>query len=112
MSNNEITFDNLPEAVGYLIKEVSEIKELLFQQKKPSQSKNLPIGIDDACRIIGKAKSTIYVLVQKQMIPCSKMGKKLYFYENELLDWIAAGRKESIMETKAKIEVAMKRRGI
>jgi len=104
MANNEITFDNLPEAVGYLIKEIGEIKEIMSQQRKPPQSKRLPIGIDDACRIVGKAKSTIYVLVQKRLIPCCKVGKKLYFYEDELLDWIATGRKKSIAETKNQLE--------
>ena len=104
MANNEITFNNLPEAVGYLIKEIGERKEIMFQERKPPQNKNFPIGIDDACRIIGKAKSTIYVLVQKRLIPCYKVGKKLYFYEDELLDWIATGRKKSIVETKAELE--------
>jgi len=107
MANNEITFNNLPEAIGYLIKEVSEIKEFMFQQSKPIQNKGLPIGIDDASQIIGKAKSTIYTLVQKRLIPCYKIGKKLYFYEEELLDWISTGRKKSIVETRDELEKEM-----
>jgi excisionase family DNA binding protein len=104
MKNNVISFDNLPEAVGYLIKEISEMKEFISQQRNPSQGKRLPVGIDDACKIIGKAKPTVYSLVQKRLIPCYKVGKKLYFYEDELLDWIAIGRKKSIAETKAELE--------
>ena len=112
MANNEITFDNLPEAVGHLIKEISEIKELMVQQNNPSQSKGLPIGIDDACQIIGKAKSTIYALVQKRLIPCYKIGKKLYFYEEELLDWISAGRKKSIMDIEPELEIYQRRKTV
>jgi len=42
-----------------------------------------------------KAKSTVYTLVRKGSIPCYKSGKKLYFYEDELLEWINTGRKNS-----------------
>jgi len=104
MTNNEITFDNLPEAVGYLVKEIGEIKQYISQQRKSPQNKESPIGIEEACKVIGKARSTIYTLVQKRIIPCYKIGKKLYFYEDELLNWIATGRRKSTAETTAELE--------
>lgn len=109
MTKNEITFDNLPTAVGYLIEEIREIKDLISRPVDPLPNKNVPIGIDEACRIVGKAKSTIYTSVQKGLIPCCKVGQKLYFYEHELLDWISAGRKKCIAETKADIEMQMQK---
>lgn len=51
------------------------------------------IGIDEACAIIQKAKPTIYALVRKGIIPAYKRGKKLYFYKEELLQWVESGRK-------------------
>lgn len=109
MIKNEITFDNLPEAVGYLVNEINEIKSFISRQREPPKGKNLPVGIDEACQIVGKAKSTIYTLVQKRLIPCYKVGKKLYFCEEELLDWIATGRKKNLTETKAELEKEMYR---
>ena len=47
--------------------------------------KRIPIGIDDACKLIGKAKPTVYTLVRKRLLPCYKNGKHLYFFEDELL---------------------------
>lgn len=103
MTNKKISYDNLPEAVDFLIQEISKIKEFIFNQK-PIQDKNMPIGIDEASLLLGKAKSTIYTLVQKNMIPCYKIGKKLYFYEKELLDWIATGRKKNVAQIKIELE--------
>lgn len=56
-----------------------------------------------------KAKPTIYSLVRQGLIPCYKSGQKLYFYEDELLEWIASDRKKNIATTKAQIEADMQR---
>ena len=104
---DETTFDNLPKAMDYLIREVAMIKEYMIRPREHPPDKHRPVGINEACGIIGKAKSTIYTLVRKGLIPCCKVGKKLYFYEDELLDWIASGRKKNIAETKADIESEM-----
>lgn len=109
MENNKITFDNLPEAVDYLINEMAEIRQLISRISTEQPDRRLPVDIDEACKIVSKAKSTVYTLVRKGLIPCYKVGKKLYFYEDELLDWIEAGRKKSIAETKADIEMQMRK---
>lgn len=106
---SETTFDNLPKAVDYLIKEVETIKEHILKSKVPTSVQNRPVGMKEACLILGKARSTVYTLVRKGLLPCCKAGKQLYFYENELLDWIAAGRKKCIAETKADIEMQMQK---
>ena len=99
MDKNEISFDNLPNAVAHLIGEVAEIKQLVEKTQTPTVgSKRVPIGIDDACKLIGKAKPTVYALVRKRLIPCYKNGKKLYFFEDELLAWIESGRKKTVEE--------------
>jgi len=98
MDQDEITFDKLPEAVAYLIKEVSQLRKIVEERQKPIISKRVAIGIDEACKIIMKAKPTVYTLVQKGLLPCYKNGKKLYFYEDELSDWIARGKKKTINE--------------
>lgn len=98
MNQDEITFDRLPEAVAYLIKEVSLLRKLLEEKQKPTTTKRIPIGIDEACEIIKKAKPTVYTLVRKKLLPCYKHGKKLYFYEDELLDWIDKGRKRTVID--------------
>ena len=99
MVQNEITFENLPKAVAHLVSEIAEIKNLVYKgQKAIVPPKRIPIGIDDACKLIGKAKPTVYTLVRKRLLPCYKNGKHLYFFEDELLAWIEHGKKKTITE--------------
>ena len=103
MCKDEITFDKLPEAVAYLIKEVSELKDLVETKQNPPPEKRAPIEIDEACRLIMKAKPTMYALVRKGLIPCYKRGKKLFFFEDELMEWITKGKKKTVEELKEEI---------
>ena len=108
--HQKITFDKLPEAVAYLIQEVSQIRDSVEKlEKPPNMNQRHPIELDDACRLIMKAKPTVYALARKGLIPCYKTSKKLYFFEDELLDWIAQGKKKSLAETKAEIEAQMQK---
>ena len=91
---NEITFDKLPQAVGYLTEQVERIHKIVAAlQPQVTTDKHRIVEIDEACQITRKAKPTIYTLARKGLIPAYKRGKKLYFYEDELLQWIESGRK-------------------
>ena len=94
MANENITFDKLPQAVGYLTEQVERIHQMVAAlQPQVAIDKHRIVEIDEACKITRKAKPTIYTLVRKGLIPAYKRGKKLYFYEDELLKWIEEGRK-------------------
>lgn len=104
MDINEISFENLPKAVAYLVKEIGEIKFLIQNvQIYESKEKSIPIGIEEVSRLIGKAKSTIYTLVRQRKIPSYKYGKKLYFFKEELLEWISKGKKKTIEEIESEV---------
>ncbi|WBV54142.1 helix-turn-helix domain-containing protein [Chryseobacterium gambrini] len=99
MEANEISFENLPKAVAHLTTEIAEIKSMVQNVRiSEPKEKGIPIGIEDVSRIIGKAKPTIYTLVRQRKIPCYKNGKKLYFFEEELLEWIAEGKRKTTSE--------------
>ena len=97
---NEITFDKLPQAVGYLIEQVERTHKIVAAlQPQTAIDKHRIVEIDEACKITRKAKPTIYTLARKGLIPAYKRGKRLYFYEDELLKWIEEGRK--VISTKS-----------
>jgi len=115
MNADEISFENLPKAVAHLVSEVAEIKSLVEKKQAVDvPGKRIPIGIDEACRLIGKAKPTVYTLVRKRLLPCYKAGKKLYFFEDELLDWISKGKKKTLQEIESEAAADYKKhfRGI
>lgn len=74
-----------------LVEEVNNIKKQL--DVATFRERRIPIGIDAACEIMGKEKPTLYSMVRKGLIPCYKNGKKLYFYEDELIGLINSGKK-------------------
>ena len=97
---NEITFDKLPQAVSELTNQVMELRNMVAALKPAvPDEKHLIVEIDEACKITHKAKPTIYTLARNGIIPAYKRGKKLYFYEDELLKWIEEGRK--VISTKS-----------
>ena len=115
MANEQITFDKLPQAVGYLTEQMEQIRQMVAAlQPQTSSDKHRLVEIDEACKITRKAKPTIYTLARKGLIPAYKRGKKLYFYEDELLQWIESGRKQmqamSLQEQAAEIVYGAKRK--
>lgn len=111
MEANDISFENLPKAVAHLVNELAEIKSLVVKGQLPTVPvKRVPIGIEEACLIIGKAKPTVYTLVRKRLLPCYKNGKKLYFFEDELLEWIAKGKKKTLSEIESEAETEYNKR--
>jgi predicted DNA-binding transcriptional regulator AlpA len=82
------------------------IKQLVENKQNPVVERRLPIGIDAAYQIIGKAKPTIYALIKKRLLPCYKNGKKLYFFEDELIDWIGKGKKKTLAEINDEVEAS------
>lgn len=78
-----------------VFKSVISALELYNLPGKNTRTQNQPVYIDRACEITGLAKSTIYKLAPQGLIPCKKRGKRLYFFEAELIEWIRSGRKQS-----------------
>ena len=95
-----MTFEQLPKAVCELTNQVMELRDMVAAlQPQTATDKHRIVDIDEACKITRKAKPTIYTLARKGIIPTYKRGKKLYFYEDELLKWIEEGRK--VISTKS-----------
>ena len=55
-----------------------------------------------AMKITQLKKWTIYNLVNKRIIPHSKKGKRLYFDEKELREWIKSGKSMTLEEVDIK----------
>lgn len=87
----ELTLQNVPKAVNYLINEIAEMRVLLEHVESQlglGVDKHRPIGIEDACRILQQTKNGINKMIRNQSIPHYVKGKKIYFFEDELVKWV------------------------
>jgi len=94
-----LTFDQLPQAVTMLTKEVSELKRLLIEkQEQPTDQPEQLLTIQEAAEFLSLAVPTMYSKVSKGELPVMKRSKRLYFSRTELLEYIKDGRKKSNAE--------------
>lgn len=100
MMPEKITFEMLPDAVMLILSEIDSMKKMISElATAPSNSERKLVDIDAAAEIIQKRRSTIYKLVAKKKIPSYKSGKKLYFFEDELIKWIMDGKTKTCAST-------------
>ncbi len=101
-----LTFEQLPQAVTRLTNEISEIKKLLLEKKEKQQTKEPEklLTIQEAADLLNLTVPTIYSKVSKREIPFMKGGKRLYFSSAELMAYIKAGRTKSNNEIEQEAE--------
>lgn len=93
--NSVPTFDRLPAFVLGLSQKIDGIEKkidmLLSAPKDGLIDRHELLNIKQASELIGKTVGTIYTLTSDNKIPFSKRGNKLYFFKDELLEWIKNG---------------------
>ena len=90
----KLTFEQMPEVLSSVLDELKELRaQVALLTPQSEVASHRLIDIDEVSHITGKAKATIYSMVCRREIPCCKRGKRLYFYEDEIMRWIEQGRK-------------------
>ncbi len=100
-----LTFEAMPQAILELIDKVDTIQADISELKERHIPKveEAMIGIDEACKILNRAKSTVYALAQAHKIPYYQPGKMLQFKKSELMAWLESGRKSMYRQIKEQI---------
>lgn len=99
MDSAKINFENLPQAVSLLLEKVDSLTMLLENKSNNSNTvSNKPLSIQETAKFLKLSVPTIYGMVSRREIPFSKLGKRLYFSESELSEWIQTGRKSTRAE--------------
>lgn len=100
-------------SLGDIDQRLTSIESLLTEltitlsQPKPD-ARRLPLNIDRVSELSNLAKPTIYGLVSAKKIPHAKQGKKLYFFEDEIIDWIRQGKRKTLTEIEAEADAHIK----
>lgn len=107
-----LTFEQLPQAVAMLTKEVSELKQLLLQ--KSEQQATPPaeqlLDVQQAADFLNLSVPTIYSKVSRGELPVMKRGKKLHFSSTELMQYLKDGRKLTNSEIETEAENFLQKR--
>jgi excisionase family DNA binding protein len=109
---NSLTFDQLPQAVAMLTKEVSELKKLLLQksEQQATTSTEQLLDVQQAADFLNLSVPTIYSKVSRGELPVMKRGKKLHFSSTELMQYLKDGRKLTNSEIEIEAENFLQKR--
>ena len=93
MESTVITFDQLPQAVYQLSQKVDDLTELLktfATTQKPVEDRRFTV--EELSKYLPGEPSylTIYGYVQRREIPFGRSGKRLFFLQSQIDQWIAA----------------------
>lgn len=94
INKEELTLQNTPKAVNYLINEIAEMRVLLEHiesQLGLGVDKHRPINIEKACQILNQTKNGINKMVRSRTIPH-------YIFEDELIKWVEKERVATLQE--------------
>jgi excisionase family DNA binding protein len=94
------TFDQLPQQVANLTKEVGELKRLFLktsEQISTTSSEQL-LTVQEAAKFLNLTVPTIYSKVSKGELPVMKRSKRLYFSREELTNYVKQGRRKTNTE--------------
>lgn len=95
-SNPVPSFDQLPLVVADIRDKVDAILiKLCNAENGLSHPVRKKMSVQECAAFLGKAVATIYSMTSEGLIPHYKVGNRLYFYEDEMEDFIATNGKVS-----------------
>jgi excisionase family DNA binding protein len=79
------------------------ILDLKHQATQPAESSDLrrPMTIQEASAFLNLTVPTLYSKVSKGELPVMKRGKRLYFSQPDLLDYLKQGRRKTFADIQA-----------
>ncbi len=88
-------FETLENRLSQIYDKITELSNRLNNQQSVDSK---PLNVGEAAKYLDMAKPTLYALTSKREIPHMKRGKKLYFNQQELDNWLKEHRKKTATE--------------
>ncbi len=110
---DEITHNNLPEAVMQLMKDLAYIKNHLLNQAATTAAPEITapekelLTVADVSQMLDIASGTIYNMTSTQQIPFFKRGGRIYFDREEINEWIRNDRRKTVKQLQVEAEVEL-----
>lgn len=109
----DVTFEQLPQLMVELRKEVTILKELLINKNQVNESSVIEefLTVEETAKFLNLSVPTIYSKVSKRELPALKQGKKLHFLKSELFEYLKRGRKKTNEEIAEEASAYTKKKG-
>ena len=86
-------------------------KAMLQKMKLDKNPSDVFLDVDQAAAFLGIAKATLYGKCSKLLIPHIKKGKKLYFGQSELIEYLKSGKRKTIHDIHQNVNVRLSEKG-
>ena len=114
MFTEKLSFNDMPEAMAYLINKVEKLEALLTNNSKSDNTTESDkwFNIQELCSYLPDrpARQTVYGWIGQRLIPYHKKGKKLQFLKSEIDNWLKADKRQTLDELQAEAEEAANER--
>ena len=100
----EISFNDVPQALAYLIGKVEKMETLLCNQTATTvEPADQWFNLEELCAYLPDrpAKQTVYGWIGQHIIPYHKKGKKLQFLKSEIDQWLLADQHQTLVQVRA-----------
>lgn len=106
MFSNEISFNDMPQAMAYLINKVERLESLLNAKQSEAQESDHWFNLEELRQYHPDhpAAPTVYAWVGQRLIPNHKHGKKLMFLKSEIDAWLKTGKRKTSAEIEAEAQ--------
>ncbi len=96
---DQITFDQLPNAVSRLHSRMDSMETMLenLSRFKPHEPDEL-LTVEQCAEFLSISVQTVYGLIARNQLPVMKRSKRCYFLKSDLLNYLKEGKKKSPAE--------------
>ena len=113
MFSEQISFNELPQAMAYLIDKVEKLESLISKGQSEKQESDNWFNLQELQNYHPDhpAAPTVYAWVGQRFIPNHKHGKKLMFLKSEIDEWLKSGKRKTAVELKAEAAEFVTKKG-
>jgi len=113
MFSEQISFNELPQAIVYLIQKVENLESLISKGQSETHESDRWFNLKEFqdYHPDHPAAPTIYAWVGQRLIPNHKHGKKLMFLKSEIDEWLKSGRRKTAAELRTEAAEFVAKKG-
>ncbi len=113
MFSEPISFNELPQAMSYLIQKVDKLENLLSSVRSEQIDSDKWFNVEELSAYLPDkpARQTVYGWIGQRLIPYHKKGKKLQFLKSEIDSWLIADKRKCSAELQAEAAEFVSKKG-